>query len=381
MTVFEISGDLARMDAALEALPNSPAVFAIWPHDGAPYLSKTGVLRRRLLRLLRERQAPSRMLNLRHAAARIEYRLTGSALESSVVLYEEARQVLPDSYVAFLKLRMPRYLNLALDDPFPRTRITTRLTRGGLFFGPFRSRASAERFESKMLDLFQIRRCREALAPSAAHPGCIYGEIGWCLRPCQEVVGASEYAREAGRTAEFLRTGGRAMLAAIGRSRDRLSEEMCFEEAASQHKRYERVREVVELRDELACELHALNGIAITRSVEPQAVELWPVAEGGLLAPRRFGFDARDGKTAPMDRALREALEGLEARPQPISERQERLALLARWRYSSWCDGEWLGFERWNELPYRKLVNAISRVARPAAEQPAGPAPRLSSER
>ena len=38
---------------------------------------------------------------------------------------------------------------------------------------------------------------------------------------------------------DFLRTDGRSMLAAIGHSRDRLSEEMMFEDAARQHKRFE----------------------------------------------------------------------------------------------------------------------------------------------
>jgi hypothetical protein len=37
---------------------------------------------------------------------------------------------------------------------------------------------------------------------------------------------------------------------------------------------------------------------------------------------------------------------------------------LARWYYSSWRDGEWLAYEGPKHIPYRKLVNAISRVAR-----------------
>ena len=49
--------DLAALDAALEALPNGPAVFALWPREGDPYLSKTALLRRRLLRLLKERES------------------------------------------------------------------------------------------------------------------------------------------------------------------------------------------------------------------------------------------------------------------------------------------------------------------------------------
>jgi excinuclease ABC subunit C len=70
-------------DAQIEALPNNPAVFVLWPREGAPYLSKTALLRRRLLRLLKERERPSRLLNLRETVTRIEYQYTGSTLEST----------------------------------------------------------------------------------------------------------------------------------------------------------------------------------------------------------------------------------------------------------------------------------------------------------
>ena len=234
--------DPDRLDAALEALPASPAVFLLWPEQGEPYLSKTALLRRRLVRLLKEREKPSRLFNLRHTARRIEYQLTGSALESSVLLYELARRHFPDRYLELFKLRMPPYVRIVLGNEYPRSHITTNLTRqAGLYFGPFRSRVSAERFESQFLDLFQMRRCQEDLVPSPEHPGCMYGEMGMCLRPCQQVVGPAEYAHEVARVVEFLRTGGRSLLDAIGHSRDRLSEEMRFEEAARQHKRYEMV--------------------------------------------------------------------------------------------------------------------------------------------
>jgi hypothetical protein len=51
-------------------------------------------------------------------------------------------------------------------------------------------------------------------------------------------------------------------------------------------------------------------------------------------------------------------------RPLAMRERQEYLALLARWYYSSWREGEWLLIDNFDALPYRKLVHAISRVAR-----------------
>src|SRR5207249_2957901 len=151
---------------------------------------------------------------------------------------------------------------IVLNNEFPRSHITTHLARGaGLYFGPFRSRASAEKFEGQFLDLFQIRRCQEDLVPSPEHPGCIYGEMAMCLRPCQQVVGAAEYGNEVSRVVQFLQTDGRSLLESIASSRDRLSQEMAFEEAARQHKRFEKVQDVLRLRDELASDIDRLHGV------------------------------------------------------------------------------------------------------------------------
>jgi len=365
MTAIEVRGDLGQLDVAVEALPNQPAVFALWPREGEPYLSKTSLLRRRLLRLLREREKPSRLLNLRHTVARIEYRLTGSAFESSIVHYEQARRLFPEQYLDVLKLRMPPYVKIVLSNEFPRSHITTHLTRtAGLYYGPFRSRASAERFEAQFLDLFQMRRCQDDLVPTPEHAGCMYGEMGMCLRPCQQVVGPAEYGHEVDRVLDFLRTDGHSLVDAIGRSRDRLSEEMMFEEAARQHKRLEKVLDVLKLRDELARDVDRLSGVAVTPSLAPDAVEMWFVRDGNWQEPRRFTFEVVEGKAASLDRKLRDAFAEVAPRKLAIRERQEYLALLARWYYSSWRDGEWLPFDSYEDIPYRKLVNAVSRVAR-----------------
>ena len=363
MIAIDTGEDLGAMDAALETLPNSPAVFLLWPAEGQPYLSRTGLLRRRLLRLLRERERPSRLLNLRHTVRRIEYRLTGSALESGIVLYELARDYFPETYLRLMKLRMPPYVKIVLSNEFPRTQVTAQLSGGtGKYFGPFRSRVAAERFDAACLDLFQMRRCQEDLIPSPEHPGCMYGEMGMCLRPCQEVVGPAEYAGEVARVVEFFETGGHSLLTASEHSRDRLSEEMRFEEAARQHKRCEKIQEALRLRDELAADVDRLNGIAITRSAEANAVELWFVREGNWLRPGQLSFEIQEGKPVSLDSKLRETLANAAPRKLSRRERQEYLAILSRWFYSSWRDGEWLAFEDYGSPPYRKLVNAISRV-------------------
>ena len=135
MTAIEVQDDLAGLDAALAEVPNRPAVFLLWPKEGDPYLARTALLRRRLLRLLKERDKPGRLLNLRHTVRRIEYHLTGSGFESSVRMYELARRHFPKTYLEILKLRMPPYVKIILNNPFPRTQVTTHLGRtpGGIF--------------------------------------------------------------------------------------------------------------------------------------------------------------------------------------------------------------------------------------------------------
>lgn len=360
----------AELDQQLAAMPNVPAVFLLWPAAGKPYLIRTSMLRRRLLRLLGERERPSRLLNLRGLAERIEYRLVGSKLEAWLVYYECARRHFAGEYRRLIRLRMPPYVKLILSDPFPRTQVTTHIGgQKGLYYGPFRTRANAELFESQALDLFQIRRCTETLAPSPAHPGCVYGEMSMCLRPCQQVVGVEEYASEVRRVVEFLRTDGRSLRLTIESARDRLSAEMMFEEAAREHRRLEKLNQVLRLRDELAGEIDRLNGVAVTRSTGQEAVEMWFLLGGCWQQAFRFTIAATSGTPVSLDARLRQELEGRRWRECGQREREDHLALLARWFYSSWRDGEWIAFESLEKLPYRKLVNAIHRVAKAVPAQ------------
>jgi excinuclease UvrABC nuclease subunit len=348
-----------ELDGTLEQLPTGPAVFAIFASEGEPHIGRTSILSRRLRRLLRRREHTSRLLNLREVASRVEYWPTTSRLESSLVMYEVARKHMPDAYLDFLKLRMAPLVRLASDLRFPRTLVTTRIAGGGIHYGPFRTRAIAEGFEHDLLDLFQLRRCQEDLAPAPDHPGCIYGEMNMCLRPCQQIVGTEEYASESARVAEFLRTSGRSALHAAESARERLSTDMEFEAAAQQHKRIERIQDLLRLREELARDLDTLNGVAVLPAAAG-AVLLQPMIAGAWQRPIVFGVAGPHSDS--MDARLREALAAVQPEACSHRERQEHVAILSRWFYSTWRDGAWIGFDSLARLPYRRTTSAISRV-------------------
>jgi excinuclease UvrABC nuclease subunit len=370
--VIAASGDPDALDRSIAETPDIPAVFLIWPTQGSPYLARTGALRRRLKRLLGARTGPARLLNLRAIADRVEYWPVASRLASTLVHYHLAVRHFPDTYLDMLKLRMPSYVKLTLANRFPRTQVTTRLASGrGFYYGPFRSRAGAELFEAQVLELFQVRRCQEDFEPSPEHPGCIYGEMNKCLRPCQQAVGAEEYRAEVERLREFLESGGKSLVEPVEAARERLSAELRFEDAAREHRRIEKIEEVLRLRDELVSDVDHLNGVAVTRSAEAGAAELRFMLAGCWQPRVRFAAEIVGGRTVSLDHRLRELAVALPLRRPALETRQEHLALLARWYYSNWRDGDWLAFPDPDHLPYRRLVRAVSRQTMKPGDIPA----------
>ena len=109
----------------LGVLEHGSVQVLIRPSEGEPYLAKTSALRRRLGRLLKRRDKPSRLLNLRDTVARVECWITGSALESSLRYYQLARLHFPKTYLELTRLRFPPYVKIILDNPFPRSQVTT----------------------------------------------------------------------------------------------------------------------------------------------------------------------------------------------------------------------------------------------------------------
>ncbi len=334
-------------------LPQASAVYLIRPKQGRPLLGRTSILRRRVSRLFEK-------LNLRELSPRVDYWLTGSKLEQEILSYALAREVFPDDWERVYRLPRPAFVKLVMSNQFPRTMITSRVSGGkSIYFGPFPTRAAADQFDAQFLDLFQLRRCQEDLVVSPDHPGCIYGEMGRCSRPCQELVSVQEYATEAARVGEFLSTRGKTMLDAAAAARLRCSSDLQFEEASRQHARIERIEQILKLAGDLASEVSTLHGVAITKSSKPDMITLWFFLEGCWMPPLEFSISPNEME--PLDPRLRAVVDGL-GRPN-VRERPDHLALLAKWYFSSWRDGEWLPFRSLKDLSYRKLVNAIHRVA------------------
>lgn len=353
----------------LASVPDAPGVFVIHIQGGEPYIGRTRLLRRRLRRLLGGATIAGRALRLAELAGSVEYEVEPSGLGLLLRHYFLLRQHDRAGAAQRLRLRPPVFVKVHLSNPWPRTSVSTRLSRSAsLCFGPFRNRTAASRFEQELLDLFQIRRCQEDLSPSPDHPGCIYGEMMKCMRPCQQAVSREEYAAETARLVRFLETRGQSLLETVAEARDRASEALDFEQARLWHERWLRIREAASLCGELAAPVARLNGAAVLPSAAPGAVRIAVMLEGAWLDPADFAI-APAGPAVSLDSRLRSFFTSLAPPRLSLEERAEHIALLAQWYYSSSRDAEWRAFATPDAIPYRALVRDISRTAARAQQR------------
>ena len=400
--------DPAQAEEILRGVPTGPGVFALrgFKVSDEPYLTRTADLRRRMRRLLDPPESQSKRLNLRDRVARIEYTVTGSEFESSLVLYEAAAALFGLAEARRrLKLHTPYFLRFTTENAFPRVYATNRLSRRRLaqMYGPFPSRAAAERYCDAVLDLFKLRRCYEDLQPYPEHPGCVYQEMRKCLAPCNIACTPEEYRAEAEAVKMFFDTRGESMLLTVAAQREVAAEAMEFEQAAALHERYQKIKAASALADELVQPVLKVRAVIVQKSSpHPGGDELQEAAvflfEAGCIAgPERMstlGVRAVKEQTSvgsslfaqplmlqavplegthaspvnnPEERAS-EALSQLEKKsgvPADMALLSDHLSLLRRWYYRPekqragevffpYADGGW---------PVRRILRGAARIA------------------
>jgi len=347
--------------------PAAPAVFLLSSADDSAesYVSKTMNLRRRLQRLLAPLESQSKRLNLRERVARIEYSLTGSDFEATLLLYRLLRSRFPQSYQKRLRLRPAPVVRFNLENEYPRAYVTTRigkLTGKSLYYGPFRSRAVAEKFLNDSLDLFKMRRCTFDLNPDPNFPGCVYSEMKMCMAPCFKGCTDEAYMAEVARVRAYLDSGGESLLAELEKERERLSAELDFEGAAAQHARIGKIKGILTACDEICGRLDRLDAMIVQPSAEEKCVALFRFGAGELAGPAQCRVEVED-ESSSLDDRVRSALEAFVPRGKRSSQSSnDELAILKRWYYRSHKAGELIRGSEEGELPVRKLANAIRRV-------------------
>ena len=284
--------DPADAKAALAALPQSAAVFALYGADtrAEPYIGRTPNLRSRLGRLLQPSPKHPRRLHLAGLVRRIEWHLAGSEFESLLVQFSLLEKIFGAKSLERMHLRPPAFVRFLGSNPYPRVTVTNRpsLREADWCYGPFPSRAAAERYAEEMLKLFLLRRCTFELDPDPSYPGCVYSEMKMCLAPCFKGCTDDRYAEESAAVENFLATRGESRLVILRCERDQASADLAFESAAALHAQIQRVEAVHALAAELVRPLSKLRAIILQACANPDEVAVFLFDSGRLRGPAAF---------------------------------------------------------------------------------------------
>jgi excinuclease UvrABC nuclease subunit len=413
MLAQSIAFDPAEPKSALAQVPAQAGVFALFAGDerAEPYISRTPNLRRRLARFLDARPTQSKRLRLTEKIARIEYSLTGSDFESLLLLYRVSAQIFGEAVRKRMHLRAPFFLRMAMENAYPRVYVTNRITKsaGDNLFGPFPSRAAAEKFADEMLNFFLLRRCYEDLHPDPAFPGCIYSEMKMCLAPCFKGCTDERYAEEAASVYAFLETRGASLIEKLEKERDIASAELDFEKAAQLHAKVQKAEAVSSLASPAVQRLSSMRALILQPSPEPETVAVFLLSQGMLSGPAFYSVagmrlhNERSGSTSlyvtpvaveavPLTASvqtashdvLQERLEAvlksleneagrIKASVQTIS---DHLCLFRRWYYRPQTQriGEVFFADESGMFPKKQILRGISRVFTNAQKEEAGDA-------
>ena len=367
-----------------QQIPAAAAVFLL-RGDGEPYVSKTANLRRRLTRLLGRPAEQSRRLNLRRRVREVEFTCTGSDFESNFLLYQLLRQNFPETYAKRLRLRPAPLVKLHLENEYPRASVTVRFSARGanLYYGPFPSRAVAEKFADDALDFFKMRRCVEDLNPDPAFPGCVYSEMKMCLAPCFKGCTDDEYHAEVRRVQSFFDTSGDLLTREFSEQRERASRELAFEEAAAIHAKIEKLKPLLAQLPEIVRRIDHLDAIIVQPSADPSSVCVFRFQNAQIAGPVLFGIEQhgesiggqdpqKSGPPRSMESRVEEAIQSFSATERmTTTEHVEHLAIFKRWYYRSHRIGEIFFTDDKGNWPLRRIVRGIGRVYSGESAQPA----------
>jgi hypothetical protein len=292
ISMHEIAFDPADAKAALAQLPTAPAVFALYGAEAhaEPYIGRTPNLRGRLERLLQPSEKHPRRLQLAGLVRQIRWRLTGSEFEGLLVQFLLLEAIYGPKSLERMHLGAPSFVRFLGSNAYPRITVTNRPSQreAAWSYGPFPSRAAAERYAEEALKLFLLRRCTEELAPRPDHPGCVYSEMKMCLAPCYQGCTDERYAEEATAVERFLATRGESSLVQLRTERDTASANLEFEAAAAVHSQIQRVESVRGLAAELVRPLAELRAVILQASAVGGEVAVFLYENGRLSGPQGF---------------------------------------------------------------------------------------------
>ncbi|MCL5019158.1 MAG: exonuclease domain-containing protein [Patescibacteria group bacterium] len=279
------SKDLQPKRDLAKKLPQLPGVYIMKNIDGnVIYVGKAVNLRRRVRSYFtnpaqHSRKITSMLMDIEH----IDYYLTGSELEALILESKLIKKYLPIYNRRQLNYENYAFLRIDVNEAFPRFSCVKEIQEDGAkYLGPFGSPSSTQIAIDAVNDLFGLRRCSQKLEEENDHIPCMYYHIGKCTSPCSGNVSAKRYNRNVEKALKILAANGKEILTMLVERRNRLSDELRFEEASVIQERIVSIQSVLRRQSTVTSLDSEKNFAAIVPSYDNSQALIFFVRNGKL---------------------------------------------------------------------------------------------------
>lgn len=288
-----------------DGIPNTTGVYYFVDKNDVPlYVGKAKNLRVRVRSYFNGGDGRRKIGRLVEEVAKVEFQETRTELGALILEAREIHRLLPRYNTVGRGDRPGWFIKLDTREPYP---VPERVPEGEkedgvVLLGPYRSAGVLDACVEALGRIFPLRRCSGA---EGGEP-CFYGQMGRCA-PCNG-MSAEEYGVVVvGGMSDLLRgEGGEEHLAALITERDRLAKELEFEAAARLRDLISGIERIRFTRTFMSAEgLQAM----VAPSTEPDAMEVFAVSGGRLVAHESFAPTDEAGLSGFAERTLAEHAE------------------------------------------------------------------------
>ncbi len=208
----------------LSGIPRAPGVYLMFDGYGQViYIGKARNLRERVGSYFSQALGYTRKMDgLLESLVSIETVRTGGDLEALLLEAQLIRFYQPRYNTALRAAENYPYIKVNIANPWPRVALTKAIKDDGArYFGPYKSRAAAERAMELIHTTLPLRTCTRSFknAKSYGRP-CIKLDLGQCIGPCTAQVDRGEYREHVHTALAFLDGNATGMIERIQRGID-----------------------------------------------------------------------------------------------------------------------------------------------------------------
>jgi len=259
---------VARIEAYLKTLPDSPGVYRMLAADGTVlYVGKAKSLKKRVSNYAKSGGHTERIARMISETVEMLFVTTASETEALLLESNLIKRLKPRYNVSYRDDKSFPNILLRQDHAYPQLlKHRGAKSAKGVYFGPFANAGAVNRTLNTLQRAFLLRSCSDSVFETRTRP-CLLHQIKRCAAPCVGRIDEAAYGELVAEAERFLEGKSRVVQEKLVKEMEAAAETLDFERAAR-------------LRDRI----RAMSHIQSTQGVNPASF-----AEADLFAAHSQG--------------------------------------------------------------------------------------------